>query len=302
MSTKKLSRTVIEGGRAKHNKWERRHSHTEVRAEERDYLKKVMADLDLAEEEEIDLPRPVSKDFIDKLSPMYRWLDAQIGRPWDQVRSEIFQKFDTRTTAGRHITFDHLLRQVVDTESGFDRNGYMSNPDVELLNSRKKYWSFSDYYVDTDGILRKPDIETRIWLRSRYVQISQQDYQQAGTWLANRMVMEKAGQYYWLSPTQDIWLASWLDPYSSNFDRFDKHNLAYYVWQDREYQTRSVSYPVDRYQPSYLITKTFGPHWEKVEHPYSFRQRGQLSGEDRKFFLSLKDKLRRQILEFSQGR
>ncbi len=49
MATKKLSRTVIEGGRHGYNKYERRNSNAEVRAEERDYIKAVMTDLDLAD-------------------------------------------------------------------------------------------------------------------------------------------------------------------------------------------------------------------------------------------------------------
>src|SRR5580692_493657 len=123
MSSKRLSKTVIEGGRHGYNKWERRHSHAEVRAGERDYLKQVITDPELADDIDIEAVRPVMKEFTDKLAPMYRWLDTQIGRPWSEVRSEIFTTFDTRTTAGRHITFDHLLSSVVETNSGFDKFG-----------------------------------------------------------------------------------------------------------------------------------------------------------------------------------
>jgi hypothetical protein len=50
--------------------------------------------------------------FHDKLGPTRRWLERQVGRPWDIVRSELLQRFDTRTTAGRHIVFCHMLADV----------------------------------------------------------------------------------------------------------------------------------------------------------------------------------------------
>jgi len=50
--------------------------------------------------------------FDDKLGPPRRWLGRQVGRPWNIVRSELLQRFDTRTTAGRHIVFCHMLRWV----------------------------------------------------------------------------------------------------------------------------------------------------------------------------------------------
>src|SRR5580698_1849205 len=112
MSTKNIAHTVIEGGRHKSNKWDRRHSHADVRAKLKNYLADVMKDIEVAYEEDVEPIEPVYQGFTDKLRPMYRWLRKQAGRPWDEVRSEVFEKFDTRTTAGRHITFDHLLKSV----------------------------------------------------------------------------------------------------------------------------------------------------------------------------------------------
>lgn len=38
-------------------------------------------------------PHDESKDFTDKLGPLRRWLDAQVGRNWDRVYSAVKQAF-----------------------------------------------------------------------------------------------------------------------------------------------------------------------------------------------------------------
>ena len=73
MSTKRMSKTVIEGGRGTRNKFERYQSNAEVRAAQRDYLKEVMADPEFAYEDEIPERQTVYKDFRDKLRPHHRW-------------------------------------------------------------------------------------------------------------------------------------------------------------------------------------------------------------------------------------
>lgn len=106
MATKNLARTVIEGGRHRQNKKQRYFAQGVARARVRDWLAHTDGD-------DAPAPRPkVYRSFDDKLAPATRWLRAQVGRPWDRVYSEIHQRFDTRTTAGRHIVYDHLVRDV----------------------------------------------------------------------------------------------------------------------------------------------------------------------------------------------
>ena len=111
MSTKNLSRTVIEGGRSRYNRFERRHSNALERTWERQLSARLLAGAD--PEEALYRRRPtVYAGFSDKLAPARRWLLRQVGRPWSKVRSELFARFDSRTTAGRHVLHDHLLRAV----------------------------------------------------------------------------------------------------------------------------------------------------------------------------------------------
>ncbi len=301
MATKNLARTVIEGGRYTYNKWERRHSSAEERAEARDYCKRVEIDPEYAEEEEIDERRHVSKGFSDKLSPMYRWLEAQVDRPWSEVRSEVFQKFDTRTTAGRHITFDHLLRQVVDTESGFDNRGRLVDPAIpKEAGDRSGYWSYADYYVDQEGIFRKSPGASR--RRFRYAKAaSEKDFLEAGKWLNGRMIMEEAGRLHWVTANDGIWLASWIEP-GQIFQTYSFPRLSYYLRDNGHHEVKHTvpaTYGIGTYTVTYQLHSDF---WNKVDHPFSFRQRGELNEEDAKYFKSLPDSIRADILSFTKNR
>jgi hypothetical protein len=45
-----------------------------------------------------------TKDFTDHLSPLFRFLDKQVGRPWDRVWSEI-SRWCRRRAAARALAF-----------------------------------------------------------------------------------------------------------------------------------------------------------------------------------------------------
>lgn len=77
MSTKDLSRTVIEGGRDRYNTWRRRSSHREERADERAYLHAVEHDPSVADARSPEPRRPVRKAFRDRLAAAERWLLGQ---------------------------------------------------------------------------------------------------------------------------------------------------------------------------------------------------------------------------------
>ena len=138
MARKDLSRTVIEGGRYYYNSYSRRASHRAERATTRAWIDRIVVELDDAD---AVLPPPrkrVHKQFYDKLSPAQRWLEAQCGRPWDNVFADLCTKFDTRTVAGRHVVHDHMLRWV--------RRWDAPSP------HRVRY----ELLIDEHGILRKP--------------------------------------------------------------------------------------------------------------------------------------------------
>jgi hypothetical protein len=172
MSTRNLARTVIEGGR--HNTFQRRQTNAAQRCAER---RALTLESQNGEFGDVVFPRrqPVPRQFDDKLAPAQRWLGRQVGRKWDKVRSELFERFDTRTTAGRHILFCHLLQMV---EWGVVRSPWRR------------------FEVDTGGILRRCD-RRFIYERWRPCTIPEADR----IWLGQRRVGQRQTRYYWFHPT-----------------------------------------------------------------------------------------------------
>jgi len=131
MATKNLARTVIEGGRTRFSKWGRRASNGLQRSRVRRVSGALVSGAD-ADFTIYPARKVVWRDFHDKLGPAKRWLASQVGRPGNKARSDLFARFDVRTTPGRHIVFEHLLPEV----AGPPRHR-------------------RDYLVDRLGILRK---------------------------------------------------------------------------------------------------------------------------------------------------
>ena len=52
-----------------------------------------------------------AKEFSDLLGPLRRYLRKQVGRPWNNVWSEIVRSLDSRSLSGQHI-FDHIRWEV----------------------------------------------------------------------------------------------------------------------------------------------------------------------------------------------
>lgn len=51
------------------------------------------------------------KDFGENLSPLWRFIDRSVGRPWDAIYADICKNMDRRSTVGAHI-FQHLWDYV----------------------------------------------------------------------------------------------------------------------------------------------------------------------------------------------
>lgn len=298
MSTKRLSRTVIEGGRGNFNKWDRRYSHAEERAAEKEFCKKVQLCPEMADELDIDSLRHVGKDFTDKLSPMERWLDSQVGKAWSEVRSEVFKKFDTRTTAGRHITFDHLLRSVEEAASGFNSSGYVVNPEIELEKEQPHsyYRSWAAFYVDSKGILQGSSKWKRHnYYSSKYENLVTQDFIDIADWLDGRMIIEKDGDFHWLVSTEGIWKAGWFEPNRAP-DVYRTRELKYYLYE------KGIHEVLNKNIYGLFKTKEYSNYWLEIENPFSFRQRGVLNENDKKYFHSLIKPIKDDILSFGKGR
>lgn len=90
------------------------------------------------------------KEFGDRLSPLRRYLEAQVGRNWDDVYSEIRKVCDLRSLAGYHL-MQHIKMEV------------------EFNPNTVHYWRSGDLYVDEMGILQKEvrSLRWRNWFHPR---------------------------------------------------------------------------------------------------------------------------------------
>lgn len=95
-----------------------------------------------------------TKEFGENLAPLYRFIDKQVGRPWNKVYAEVCAQVDRANPVQAHI-FLHLFDRI-------EKNPVYAGGKV-LWNSR--FFSGDEiprnaYYIDQRGILRRGKGET----------------------------------------------------------------------------------------------------------------------------------------------
>ncbi len=186
MSTKRLARTVIEGGRVGYCKYLRRQSHKKQRVALRVLLGELRADPEVVR----GLPlEPICKHFADRLSAADRWLRGHTGKPWPEVEGLIYQTFDLRTLAGRHVVFGHLLPSQSARET--------------LRGGWRVHHSRGEFFVDDDEVLRyRQRVRNR---RPRYnPRPLRWEQTEHGRWVGGRLIAKRGRFLYWLEPTAPL--------------------------------------------------------------------------------------------------
>lgn len=89
-------------------------------------------------------------EFADRISPLIKFLRANVGRLWDKVFSEICEHADARSLRGKHLR-EHVEFEV-DTWS------------ERLAKANQRWPRWRRFYVDAEGILREDD-DYRRWRR-----------------------------------------------------------------------------------------------------------------------------------------
>lgn len=119
---------------------------------------------------------PGGRQFADRLAPLERWLERNLGRGWNNVYREFCARFDRRTMKGWHLD-EHLLALV-----GKDRH----------------LWRAS-FIVDDRGILRRRPHQR--W--GRAAAFSVEDEARARLWTAARQLIVRGDAVYWTARAID---------------------------------------------------------------------------------------------------
>lgn len=294
MSKKNLARTVIEGGRC--NKWERRNSHAEFRARDKNYIKEVTADPENWYDYDSEPTEPVYKCFRDKLSPMYRWLASQCGRSWADVRSDIASTFDGRTTAGRHILHDHLLKSVEETPD-LHYGRYYRTPEDWTTSYRR-----GEFYVDGNGILREKTVIRSPWKKDK---VPSFNTNQIANWLSGRVVGYAGKRLFWFVPVDKTkkwggrnkqWKTVWGSRYSYTTYR-SSYGLTYYYLHDEPIYKYDDQGKIAVDDKGNKIIKEYKTTWRDGRP--QFRQDRRLNEKELAFWNSIPEYYQTRVLEHS---
>lgn len=266
MSTKNLARTAIEGGRCGHNKRDRYDSHREERSGTRAYLTVVRNDPEAANEIAEPTRKVVYPCFHDKLSPVFRFLESRVGKSWGKTLSMLTEKFDTRTTPGRHVLHDHMLKEVADSK--------------EALKGLPS-WMRKTYFVDAQGLLQfsrpKPKVQPGKKGRKSAAFVAWK----VEKWLGNRKVGQLGANLVWFHPTReaDIIRAHWAG----------YQGMLYVVIGTDGKPMQDPIVPPPRF--------SFGPQTKLRPVVVPFRQGLRLDSEDEGFFRRLPKNVQASILK-----
>ncbi len=300
MSTRRLSRTIIERGRAHFNKIERRRSHTTERNSVRDMCNLLVQDSDLALSDKFLIAKKevVRKEFNDNISPMFGWLRSRCGQPWNDVHSEICKIFDTRTTAGRHIVYDHLLSSVEEVPD-LRYRGYNSPP----LSKTTSYYK-NDFYVDDVGLLQQKKYITRS--NRGFIKIPKFDTKRIINWLSCRVVGQIGNKFFWFIPSDSTkkygsvhrkWKIEWNNNYHS-YSYQDTNKLRFlYSYNKPIHSIDKITGLYNKDDNGKHIVLGYKQEWID-SHP-NFRQGRKLSDKEIVFWNSLPEFYKNEILKLS---
>ncbi len=184
MSTKRLARTIVEGGKRPGATENHRMNTKAERHLITQYCNQARYDEDL-ELPEFNEPH-VYREFNDRLAPLYSYVKRQVGRPWDDVYSDIRRDNDIRTMKGWHI-IDHAKKLIDNRMHGIYR------------------YSFG-FYRDDDGILREYE---RYSPRYRFSKEDRQQIASIIAWANGNIVLRIGNQLIWHEPIRKYRLITW---------------------------------------------------------------------------------------------
>lgn len=155
----------------------------------------------------------------DRTEPLRRFLNKQVGRPWDKVYSEICQVADSRSLRGHHLR-SHIddtvvmYHDVIKTDNGYRRRPRWYDQSMYGLSV-----CFMEHqlFVDENGILRKPKSHERTPSKNQKL-IRKQEYNN------NFRPIDQTSGYLYMN--NGWWHVSWLIPKIEYNEKSNKYKLS----------------------------------------------------------------------------
>lgn len=107
-----------------------------------------------------------TKYLNEHLGPLRRYLDAQVGRPWDKVFSEICRHIDRSSAVQDHVR-DHVERYVVRNVLLVDGVPCSGEGDWNHGRPLSEMWHRFWYVCPRTGLLRRNEVSPRPRYRER---------------------------------------------------------------------------------------------------------------------------------------
>lgn len=173
MSTKRLSRTIIERGKRGSDKEERKQQIIKSRQKARNFCTTYYE----GKVEPFYEARHYYREFGDRLAALHKFLEANIGEPWNKVYSKLCAIRSRKTIQGHH--FIEHAKDLIFTPTGAH------------LDARYSY----GFYIE-DGILCFKDR----WKRPKYSRLSKEVAKRYEDWIGNRKIKLVGSKYFWYNP------------------------------------------------------------------------------------------------------
>lgn len=174
MATKRLSRTIVEGGKLGSDKHERKQHIQKSRRIARDFCTTYYEDGN--EIEPVFRARHYYREFGDRLAPLYKFLDSCIGTPWDEIYSKLCAIRSRDTIQGFHF-IEHAKGAVFGS-----------------MGASKDSKIYSGYYIE-DGLLQYKEA---VYHRPKRIDKKTREIYER--WIDNRKVRLIGTRYFWHDP------------------------------------------------------------------------------------------------------
>lgn len=274
MATKDLARTPLEAGHYNGKNQRRRgKNHAPRNTARQQERQKLDSYVDEDSDTHVDEPTEYTRNS-DKLGAVKRWVLSQCGRPWDKVFSEISEKFDFKTMAGRHILL-HIKGYI---EFGYDHELYSR----WSREKREFPSSWTPAYVNAAGILLKNRNYRRQPWKNKHKkerEAAQKFRNAVQAWAKGRAIGSEGALLFWHSALEEQ-VKVWCELPSCYRKHFHDEKL---IRECDHFEGSRSSY---RYH---------------LEKRIKFTRLGKLTPEDMKFYFSLPDDFKPGVTSLIQN-